>query len=243
MRTGRELLQESWAAQSNIARRNNMLHPGKLAIFRLLSKEPRVRFGATLEEMQHAPEPWLRGPIPGVDPLIAPILYAFEQAREDIAQHTEGLTTGQLWETPFGFGSVGFHIRHSGRSADRLITYLEGRPLSAPQLVALDTEKDPGASREDLLAELEDAFRRVEQVVRGIDPQTLREPRGVGRKQLPTTVVGLLTHIAEHTQRHVGQAISAAKLVRALMDQFGSGAATGGGESPSGGSIQLGKPA
>jgi len=29
-----------------------------------------------------------------------------------------------------------------------------------------------------------------------------------------TTVAGLLTHIAEHTQRHVGQAISAAKLSR-----------------------------
>ncbi|MEP6714465.1 MAG: DinB family protein, partial [Terriglobia bacterium] len=41
---------------------------------------------------------------------------------------------------------------------------------------------------------------------------TLREWRRVGRQQLPTTVIGLLVHIAEHTQRHVGQAISAAKL-------------------------------
>ena len=30
-------------------------------------------------------EPWMRGPIPGVDPLLAPILYSFQMAREDLA--------------------------------------------------------------------------------------------------------------------------------------------------------------
>jgi hypothetical protein len=53
-------------------------------------------------------------------------------------------------------------------------------------------------------------------VLRTIDPPTLAEPRAVGRKQLPTTVIGLLIHIAEHTQRHVGQAIAAAKLAMAI---------------------------
>jgi hypothetical protein len=52
-------------------------------------------------------------------------------------------------------------------------------------------------------------------VVRALNPASLADPRQVGRKRLPTTVIGLLTHIAEHTQRHVGQAISAAKLARA----------------------------
>jgi hypothetical protein len=166
--------------------------------------------------MQRIPEPWLRGRKIGVDPLIAPVLYAFEHAREDLAHHTGELTTSQLWATPFGFGSAGFHIRHIGRSTDRLATYLDRRELSQDQLAALDTEGESGASRQQLLEELDAIFVRVERMVCSIDPATLREPRAVGRKQLPTTVIGLLTHIAEHTQRHVGQAISASKLVRQL---------------------------
>ncbi|HLG97642.1 MAG TPA: DinB family protein [Bryobacteraceae bacterium] len=145
-----------------------------------------------------------------------PILFAFQQAREDLAKHTEGLTTGQIWATPFGFGSVGFHIRHIGGSTERLMTYLQGRQLSEAQLEAMKAEKQPGASREQLLAELDSALRQAEQLVRALDPATLAETREVGRKRLPSTVIGLLTHIAEHTQRHVGQAISAAKLARAV---------------------------
>jgi hypothetical protein len=159
------------------------------------------------------PEPWLRGPIDGVDTLTVPILYSFEQAREDLERHLEGLSADQIWATPFGLASVGFHVRHIGRSADRLTSYLEGRQLSADQLEALGTEHEP-ASIEELFGELGDIFMRVEQVFRSIDPATLRDSRTVGRKKLRTTVIGLLTHIAEHTQRHVGQAISAAKLVR-----------------------------
>jgi len=159
-------------------------------------------------------EPWLRGPLGGVDPLIAPILRSFEQAREDLARHTERLTMEQIWATPHGFGSVGFHVRHIAGSVDRLMTYLQQQQLSESQLGALDLEHEPGASRDELLAEVEQSLRRAESVVRGIDPEILRQPREVGRKRLPTTVIGLLTHIAEHTQRHVGQAISAAKLAR-----------------------------
>ena len=159
-------------------------------------------------------EPWLRGPIEGISPLTAPIFYAFEQAREDLAYHTDGLSPDQLWAMPHGFGSVGFHVRHIGGSTRRLMTYLEGRALSAAQLDELGREKTPGAAREELLRELESAFADAEAVVRSIDPATLAEPRYVGRKELPTTVIGLLTHIAEHTQRHVGQAIAAAKLAR-----------------------------
>lgn len=158
------------------------------------------------------PEPWLRGPIPGVHPLIAPILRSFEQAREDLAKFTEGLTPEQLWATPHGFGSAGFHIRHIALSTGRLTSYLQSRELTLEQLKALRAEAEPlGLGREGLLTILEDALREAEAVVRGIDPATLDEPRAVGRKRLPTTVIGLLTHIAEHTQRHVGQAISACK--------------------------------
>jgi uncharacterized damage-inducible protein DinB len=89
--------------------------------------------------------------------------------------------------------------------------------LDDTQITALAAESQPGsATREDLLAELEAAFRDAEAAVRGLNPSGLAEPRTVGRKRLPSTVIGLLTHIAEHMQRHVGQAISAAKWARAL---------------------------
>ncbi len=158
-------------------------------------------------------EPWLRGPISGVDPLLAPLLYAFEHAREDLSRWAGDLTPAQIWKKPYGFGSVGFHIVHIGGSTDRLLTYLQACDLTREQMAALASEqetREQGAA--ELLRELDRVFERAEAVVRAIDPATLREPRWVGRKRLPTTVIGLLTHIAEHTMRHVGEAISAAKL-------------------------------
>ena len=153
-------------------------------------------------------EPWLRGPIEGVDPLIAPVLYAFIQAREDLARFTEGLTAEQLWP------EVGFHIRHISGSVDRLMTYLQQNQLSETQMEFLRSEKTTGASRAELLSELDQTLQRAENVIRALSPSVLKDEREVGRKRLPTTVIGLLTHIAEHTQRHVGQAIMAAKLAR-----------------------------
>jgi hypothetical protein len=131
-----------------------------------------------------------------VDPLTAPVLYAFIQAREEL---------GRLTEEQVRSPEVAFHLRHLARSTDRLIGYLQGR---MPEVLG---DGEPGASREELLRDIDLAFQRAEEVVRGIDPATLREARWVGRKRLPTTVIGLLTHIAEHTQRHLGQAITAAK--------------------------------
>ena len=151
-----------------------------------------------------------------MSPLIAPVLYAFQQAREDLAHHTHTLTTEQLWAAPHGFASVGFHIRHIAGSTERLITYLEGRELTPTQIVALEGESLPGISScEELLMLLDASLRYAESVVKGIDPGTLSEARYVGRKLLPSTVIGLLTHIAEHTQRHVGQAITTAKWITA----------------------------
>ena len=39
--------------------------------------------------------------------------------------------------------------------------------------------------------------------------------RGVGRAQLPSNVLGLLFHAAEHSTRHVGQLITTAKFLAA----------------------------
>jgi uncharacterized damage-inducible protein DinB len=167
--------------------------------------------------MDALPEPWMRGPLAGVHPLLAPVLYSFQMAREDLEKHTAGLPVERIWATPHGLTSVGFHLRHIAGSADRLMTYLQGRELSAAQRDALAAEESPGTlSRDQLLAALDRAFRNAEAVIRTMDPATLADARTVGRKRLPTTVIGLLTHIAEHTQRHVGQAITAAKLAAVL---------------------------
>lgn len=165
--------------------------------------------------MNPQPEPWLRGPIAGVDPIAAPLLYALEQAREDLAAWTDGLSDADLWASPVeGIAPVGFHLRHIAGSVERLVTYLEGKQLSELQLAEVQREKEPGASRQELLACVEKGFERARAVVSAIDPKTWYDARAVGRKQLPTTVGGLVTHIAEHTQRHIGEAIITAKLVR-----------------------------
>ncbi len=167
--------------------------------------------------MAALPEPWMRGPIEGVHPFLAPVLYSFQMAREDLEKYTAGLPAASIWATPHGLTSVGFHILHITGSTGRLMTYLQGRELTAAQLEALAAEKFSGSqSREELLAELDCAFRDAEAVIRAMDPATLADARTVGRQRLPTTVIGLLTHIAEHTQRHVGQAIAAAKLAALL---------------------------
>jgi len=162
------------------------------------------------------PEPWLRGPLPEVDPLLAPVLRSFQQASEDLGKHTEGLTTEQVWASPHGLAPLGFHLRHIAGSIDRLATYLVGRQPDDRQMAAMRCEMEPGPSRDELLATIDAAMARAGEMIRAIDAGKLAEPRSVGRRQLPTTVIGLLVHIAEHTQRHVGQAIAAARLARSI---------------------------
>jgi hypothetical protein len=160
------------------------------------------------------PEPWLRGPLPGVDPLVAPVIASFTQVREDLALHMAGLTPEQIWREAGSAPSLGFHLRHIAGSVDRLTTYLMGDQISSEQIAVLKQEPVPGGDIEELLAGIDTALAQAEQKLRRIDPATIHDPRGIGRKQLPTSVLGLLVHIAEHTQRHLGQAITTAKHLR-----------------------------
>jgi hypothetical protein len=152
--------------------------------------------------------------LPEVHPLLAPALYGFQQTREDLARHTAGLTAGQVWARPHGLAPLGFHLRHIAGSIDRLTSYLQACPLDAAQLAALAAERQPGAGLDELLRDIESVLRRAELAIRALDPAIFAEVRRVGRQRLPTTVLGLLVHIAEHTQRHLGQAIGAAQLAR-----------------------------
>ena len=159
------------------------------------------------------PEPWLRGTLQEVPAVQRAVVHALELAKEDLQRWCGGLSDEQINARPGGLPPVAFHLRHIARSLDRLLTYAEGQELDDEQLSAKKAEMDPGATRDNLFAELNSALARSENRVRAFDLGALEQGRSVGRKQLPTSVGGLLVHVADHTQRHVGQAITTAKIV------------------------------
>lgn len=161
-------------------------------------------------------EPWLRGTIAEVDAVRRGVLHALELAREDVGRWCGGLTEEELEARPFGLPSVAFQMRHIVRSLDRLLTYAEGRQLSAEQLSALKSEMEASGSRTDLFREFEDGIEVAMRRVRAIAQGSYEEARGVGRAGLPSSVGGLLVHCADHTQRHVGQAVTTAKVVAGM---------------------------
>ncbi len=154
----------------------------------------------------------MRGIVPGIDPVIGHLLRASEHIREDMERAIAPLTAEQIWATPHGMTSVGFHTRHLAGSIERLSTYLEGRQLSAAQLAALKAEGTGHETAEQLLASIRSALAHYEELVRSLMPEHFGDVREIGRKRFETTAISLAIHIAEHGQRHVGQAISAAKL-------------------------------
>jgi uncharacterized damage-inducible protein DinB len=164
---------------------------------------------------QEIPEPWLRDTLTDVPVVLRAVLHALELATEDVARWCGHLSDHQLNARPAGIAPVAFHLRHIARSIDRLLTYAENRELSAEQVVALRTELDPYATRSELFAEFAGAMAGSAQRVRAFVPARLEEVRNVGKRKLPTTVGGLLIHVADHTQRHVGQAVTTAKIVMA----------------------------
>ncbi|HEX4076414.1 MAG TPA: DinB family protein [Candidatus Acidoferrales bacterium] len=161
------------------------------------------------------PEPWLRGTLSEVTAVPRAVLHALELAKEDLERWCGGLSDAEVNARPGGVAPVAFHLRHVARSIDRLLTYAEGGQLSSEQLAALKSEMDAGATRAELFAEIEAALIGSAARIRAIDPKRMDEPRKVGKKELPTTLGGLLVHVADHTQRHVGQAITTAKIVKA----------------------------
>ncbi|MGQ0714766.1 MAG: DinB family protein [Gemmatimonadaceae bacterium] len=164
------------------------------------------------------PEAWLRGPVDAVDPYLQPAAHALVQASEDLDRITTGLSTAHLWLQLNGAASVGYHLRHLAGSLDRLTTYARGKQLDDTQLAALKRETDPNAPAEDLPTLVEHARRAIDAAltqIRATRREELLEPREVGRGRLPSTVLGLLFHAAEHTTRHVGQAITTSKIVKA----------------------------
>lgn len=160
---------------------------------------------------------WLRGPIDGVPPHLMPIAHALVHTMEDVARAAAPLSIEQVWMRPGGVAPVGFHLRHIAGVVDRLLTYARGEALSTEQLAALEAEKGPGPSPADadtLLLDLKGTIERALGQLRNTAPDRLLEAREVGRRKIPSNVIGLLFHAAEHAQRHAGQVVATAGIVR-----------------------------
>lgn len=166
---------------------------------------------------QKLPEVWLRGPIENIPSLLQPVAHALLQAREEVNVLMKNFPDELLWEKPSGAASVGFHLQHLSGVLDRLLTYADGKALNEQQLVALKAEGDPTQTK-ITAKELVQAFnQQVDKALKDLqqkDEQKLIEYRSVGRVQLPSTVMGLLFHAAEHIMRHLGQLIVTVRVVK-----------------------------
>ena len=160
------------------------------------------------------PEVWLRGPVAGVPPLLQPPAHSLLQCREEVEALLAGMPAERIWRSR-GAASIGFHVLHAIGSLDRLFTYARGAMLSDAQrqILAQESAPDMDLTADDLLAAFDAAVVRALDQLRETSEATLADQRLVGRAKLPSTVIGLLFHGAEHTQRHVGQAVSTSKLL------------------------------
>ena len=168
------------------------------------------------ENSSPLPEPWLRGTLTELPAVPRAVLHALELAKEDIWKWCFPLSDAQLDRATGGIAPVSFHIRHIARSLDRLLTYAEGKSLNESQLSLLKSELAQGAKHAEIFVELETSLNASANRIRQLASLSPETPRAVGKKQMPTTVGGLLVHVADHTQRHVGQAITTAKFVANL---------------------------
>lgn len=163
-------------------------------------------------------EVWLRGPLPTMSPLLQPVAHALLQASEEVTALMADFPDELLWERPADLASVGFHLQHLTGVLQRLLTYARGEALTEQQLAALAAEGIKPAAGTGSTHGLVKAFEaQVAQAIaqlRDTAEQTLPEKRGVGRAQVPSTVIGLLVHAAEHTMRHVGQLLVTARVVQ-----------------------------
>jgi uncharacterized damage-inducible protein DinB len=163
-----------------------------------------------------AVEPWLRGTHTEVPAAGRAVLHALDLALEDLTKWTAGLTDAEVHTQPLGLTSVAYHLRHIARSTDRILSYAEGKQLAAEQLAALKAEQSGEETLAELLAEVEASFSNAAERVRILATADLNIVRGVGRKLLPTSIGGAMIHVADHTQRHVGQVVTTSKVLKAL---------------------------
>jgi uncharacterized damage-inducible protein DinB len=153
--------------------------------------------------------------------VLQPVAHALLQAADDAEAVLRGFADDRLWARPGGVASVGFHLMHMRGVVDRLFTYAEGKPLSTQQKADLEAEGRPpmaAVSTAELVKALRDQVEEALVQLRATDERTLTDYRAVGRKQLPSTVHGLLFHAAEHAQRHMGQLLVTVRVQQSESD-------------------------
>ena len=164
-------------------------------------------------------EVWLSGPVEGVSPELLPAVHALLQSVEDIPAALDGLNTEQLWLRPGDAASIGFHCQHIAGSLDRLLTYARGEQLNDAQVAAARIEREPGTPPRDVDTMKRialDALHSAVEVMRKSPRASLFDAREVGKKRIPSNVFAILFHCGEHSQRHAGQLVTTAKIVRGL---------------------------
>ena len=163
-----------------------------------------------------AEEAWLSGKLEGYAPILMPAAHALVQAKIDLQKFAADLSDEELTAKPHGAPSAAFHLRHIAGSIDRLLTYARAEDLSAAQFDFLkhETAEIIDLTAEELVERAKTSIENALEYCKTVSPEILFDDRFVGRKRLPTTVFGLLFHIAEHTARHVGQIITTAQIVR-----------------------------
>lgn len=161
-------------------------------------------------------EVWQRGPVDGIPALLQSVAHALLQAREEIEAIMNSFPEELLWEKPAGMASPGFHLQHVTGVLDRLFTYAQGVQLNEQQLTYLSGEgKNTGQTIAELIANFNKQVDVALKQLSETDEKTLTDARGIGRRQIPTTVIGLLFHSAEHTMRHLGQLLVTVSFLKA----------------------------
>jgi uncharacterized damage-inducible protein DinB len=164
------------------------------------------------------PEFWLRGPLPDVPPLLQPVAHALLQAHREVEIALAAFPDTLLTARPAGVASVGFHLRHLAGVLDRMQTYARHQPLTETQLAYLAAENEVPTTPGSTVALVQHFHTTVDHMLAyllTVPETTLPEFRPVGRAGLPSTVIGLLVHAAEHTTRHVGQLLVTARVAQA----------------------------
>ena len=160
-------------------------------------------------------EVWQRGPVENIPLLLQPVAHALLQAREELAGIMSDFPEELIWKKPGGVASPAFHLQHLSGVLDRLFTYARGEALSPLQLEELYAEDKPlfDITTLQLVTRFNLQVDKALIQLQHTDETSLTDFRGVGRRQLPSTVIGLLVHGAEHTMRHLGQLLVTVKVL------------------------------
>lgn len=164
----------------------------------------------------HKLEVWQRGPLPGIVPVLQPVAHALLQAREEVDAMMPEFPSDLLWIKPAGMAAVGFHLQHLSGVLDRVFTYARNEGLNEPQFADLAQEGEntaDGLTTAELVQRFHLQIDKAIAQIKMTPENTLTDFRAVGRAGLPSTVIGLLFHGAEHTMRHVGQLLVTSKVV------------------------------